>query len=149
MPTPRWLTAAELRTRWGNARVDGLADRDGNGVPDTGRVETAIVEAESRVESRLLTRYRPGDLPTTTGTASAALKRIVGGLALYVLAEHLTRPADDVLRAKDDAMSELKDLVQGQAVLALADEPAVDDSRPTILTTKSSRGTFALENLDF
>lgn len=138
----RFLTAAEARQRWGDADVDRYASNAG--VSTAAAVERAIIQAESRAESILLTRYRPSDLPTTPGDATGALKRVVGAFFLYFLAEGMPNPAPHVLRAYDDAMAEARALAAGGQSLVLADEPATDDTRRAVLTTKSCAGTFAL-----
>ena len=144
-----WLTEAELETRYGAARLLALADRDGNGVADTGVIAAAIDEAESRVASRLRVRYQPGDLPTSTATASAALKRVVAQLAFFYLHELHDVKGQDVYDARDGALSELSDMVRGHAGLLLDGEPDVDQSRPQVLTTKTSDDArFTLEAME-
>jgi len=146
---PRWLTEAEMKARYGAERVNALADVDGDGVPDAGVVEGAILDAEGRAESRLLARYAPDDLPTTTANASVTLKRIVSGLAWWYLHQRFDVLGDDVRAAYDGALSELADVVRGGASLVLADSPAIDLSAPVVRkSTKEAKGTFTLEAME-
>ena len=159
----KWLTEAELQAQWGTARVQSLADRDGDGNADTGAIEAAILEAESRAESKLLTRYAPGDLPTTTGAASVTLKRIVGGLALWYLCKLHQIKGEDVRDAQADALRELGEICQGAASLLLSGNPDVDVSAPSVQSvggllvdfdnpatddfTTTPRGTFTRDSM--
>lgn len=144
-----WLTEAELETRYGAARLTALADRNGDGTADAGVIAAAIDEAESRVSSRLRVRYEPGDLPTSTATASAALKRVVGQLAFWFLHELHDVKGQDVYDARDAALAELSDMVRGHASLVLTGEPDADNSRPQVLTTKTSTDArFTLEAME-
>ncbi|HNU81942.1 MAG TPA: DUF1320 family protein [Thermoanaerobaculia bacterium] len=146
---PTWLTEAELETRYGATRLTALADRDGDGTADAGVIEAAILEAESRVESRLRVRYQPSDLPTTPTAASAALKRVVAQLAFFYLHELHDVRGQDVYDARDGALAELSDMVRGHAGLLLAGEPDRDQSRPQVLTTKTATDArFTLEAME-
>lgn len=132
----RYLTEDELATRFGEARVTALADRDGDGEADTGVVEAAILDAESRADSTLLNRYATGDLPTTPTAASPALKRVVAGLAFWFLAGPVAQKGQDIADAYNTAISELNALGSGRQSLVLVSEPAVDRARPEIGVTK-------------
>lgn len=145
----RWLTEDELRLTFGAARVDRLADRDGDGNPDTGVVAAAISSAESRAESRLRIRFLSGDLPSAPTTTSEALKRVVARLAFYELHQEHDLIGDAVRALCADALSELSDLARGQASALLAGEPQVDVVIPQILTTRTRcESRFRREVLD-
>ncbi len=133
-----WLTAAELRSRFGADRIHQLADRDRDGQPGAGVIDACIERAEGRARSSLLGRYAPADLPTTPETTGAALKRVVGALAYVYLCETYEIQGPEVLRLQQDALGELRAIVSGAAVLGLADEPAVDVVRPAILSNRTA-----------
>jgi phage gp36-like protein len=138
MPT-QVLTETELRSRFGSDRIDQLADRDRDGQPDTGVVEGCILRAEGRCYSRLLgARYQADDLPTDPGAATEALKRVVGGLALWYLAEGLDLVSPQLDRICRDALAELDDLARGGASLVLTSTNTRDTARPEILTTRTT-----------
>lgn len=147
---PRWLTEAELAARYGADKVARLADRDRDGQPDAGVVEQAILDAEGRALSRLLARYQPGDLPTTTGTTPETLKRVVRQLAWWFLHDAFDLKPEDVTKAYDAALSELADIVRGGASLTLSSEAAVDLSGPQVLSVggSTSKGTFTKEAME-
>lgn len=144
------LTETELRTRFGSDRVEQLADRDRDGQADSGVVEGCIVRAEGRCYSRLLAaRYQTDDLPTTPGDATEALKRVVGGLAIWYLAEGLDLVSPQLERIYRDAMLELDDLARGGASLVLASSYTRDTARPEILTSKTTADViFTTDELD-
>lgn len=145
---PSFLSEAELREHYGAARVDLLADRDGSGEPTEGAVERAIENAEGRVRSELLTRFRAAQLPATPEATSEAIKRIVRALAWENLHDLHPQIGDDVKRGTDLALSELRSIARGTAAALLAGEPETDRSRPQVLASKSERGTFARSALD-
>lgn len=132
----RYLTEEELNTRFGEARVTALADRDGDGEADTGVIEAAILGAESRADSTLLNRYDTGNLPTTPTAATENLKRVVAGLALWYLAGPVAQKGQDIVDAYNTSISELNALGSGRQSLVLVSEPAVDRARPQIGVTK-------------
>lgn len=123
-----WLTLAELKDRYSTSRIDSLSGSDDD------VAEEAIVDAEGRAESKLLTRYASGDLPTSTATASPTLKRVVAKLALYYLHERHEIVADEAERIRDDALAEIRDICSGRQSLSLSGSPAVDRSDPVLLT---------------
>lgn len=129
-----WITSTDLEARYGVAELDRVADFDGDGERDAGVVETAIAEAEGRVRSRLLTRYKPAELPVD---APEVLKRVVRDFAWWELHRRFTILPDAVIRLYDDAREDLAAIVDSLASLTLEDEPAVDISRPSILTSES------------
>lgn len=122
----KWLTEAEARTRFGDARVTRYADRNGDGAADTGVVDGAIERAEAMVEAKLLTRYAPGDLPSTTATASLLLKEIVGGFFIWCLTDTFEIRGDDITQALRTAEKRLDDVTRGTSSLLIAGNPAVD-----------------------
>lgn len=145
---PSFLSEAHLRDHYGAARVDLLADRTGAGEPTEGAVERAILDAEGRVRSELLTRFRPDQLPTSPDATSEAIQRVVRAIAWENLHDLHPQVGDDVKRGTDLALSELRALVRGTASALLAGEPATDRSRPQVLASKSERGTFSRAALD-
>lgn len=147
---PRWLTEAELRARYGAARVDRKADRDGDGTADAGVVEGAIQDAEDLTESFVRVRFAPGELPTTPSAASRVLKQIVAGFAWWNLHALDDVKSDDVRDAYAHAERQAKAIASGPASLLLAGAPAVDRARPSILATARNvdRGVLTPEALE-
>lgn len=145
-----WITVADLESLYGAAEVDRLADLDGDGVADAGVKEGAVSRAEGRVRSRLLTRYKPEDLPETPAAAPDILRRIAVDLAWWELNKRATSQSEAAIEVRDDALADLMALVDGGAALTLAGDPPVDSTRPTILTSTSRPvcDRMSLENLD-
>lgn len=134
-----WLTEAELRERYGDVRVDALADRDRDNTPDVGVVEAAILDAEGRIRSELLGRYAAEDLPLTTGTTGATLKRVVAKLAWYYLNEGAyDSVSDQVKGVAADALAEVRAIKQGGAALGLDSAPTVDIARGGVFVSRRS-----------
>jgi len=134
-----WLTEAELQGRYGAAQVNDRADRDRNGSADAGVLAAAIADAEGRVKSELVAnRFSADDLPTTTATASAPLKRVCARLAWYYLWANADVIPEPVKVERDEALGELKSLARGPLSLLLAGDPAVDNARPRILRTSNA-----------
>lgn len=143
-----WISEADLDDVFGADEVTRAADLDHDGVRDAGVVGKAIARAEGRIRSRLLTRYQPGEIPAGGGEVPEALRRVALGLAWYELHKRFDQIADAVLRVRDDAVSELDDLVNGAGSLGLAGNPPADATRPLILTSPSREDRLTLKALD-
>jgi len=155
----KWLTAAEAKARFGAANVERYADRDGDGTEDTGVVDAALERAEAMVEAKLLTRFAPALLPTTTVTASLLLKEIVGGFFIWCVTDHADLRGEAILKALELAERRLADVCKGTASLLLVGNPAADLTAPQLLTAAltdsqraatvddGSRGTFTRESM--
>lgn len=145
-----WITAADVEATYGAPEVNRLADLAGDGVADAGVVDGAVSRAEGRVRSRLLTRYEPEDLPASPAEAPDILRRICVDLAWWELHKKASSQNEGAMVVRDDALADLKAIVDGGAALTLADEPAVDSTRPTILTSTSRPvcDRMSLENLE-
>jgi phage gp36-like protein len=140
---PAWLTEAELQERFGEVRIDRLADRDGDSVPDEGAIESAILDAEGAGRAILAQRYEPDDLPTDPEDASRDLKRAAAQVAWYYL--HVGKfdvVPEQVKEIRDAGLAWFRDAARGSLSLLLAGEPQVDQSRPVVLVSKraSSQG---------
>lgn len=143
----RWLSEAELRARYGTARIDQLADHDGDALPDAGVVEGWILAAESYAESHLLARYQPEELPAT-GAASKRFRGILEQIAYWNAHELHQVKGDDVRDAMRTAQSELAAIVRGGASLLVDGAPAVDLSAPRVIAVPlEGKGTFSADAL--
>lgn len=143
-----WITEADLDAVFGEGEISRLADLDRDGVRDAGVVEKAIRSAEGRVRSRLLTRFRPEEIPAAGEAVPEALRRIATDLAFYELQKKFEQVPDSVLRLREDAESELDDVVNGKGSLGLPGNPPADATRPLILTSPSREDRLTLRNLD-
>ncbi|WP_018169093.1 gp436 family protein [Thioalkalivibrio sp. ALMg9] len=111
-----YATQADLIDRFGEGEILDLADRDGDGTPDTDVVEGALSDAASLIDSYVGRRMR---LPLDP--VPEVLTRVACDLARYYLYEH--RATDEVTRRHEAAMRYLRDIAEGKASLG-ADAPA-------------------------
>lgn len=140
-----WITEAELVEAY--PKVVELADRDRDGQADEDVIARAITSVEGRVKSRLLTRYRPEQLPGP-GAAPDALRRVLLAFAYYELAKGFSVLDPAVERIYTDAKEELEDLVRGQGSLALPSDPPADSTRAVILFGPCRSDRLTLANLE-
>src|SRR5436190_3873668 len=128
----RLIDRTYLDTRWGTDRVAAVAATAVGADADPGdadaAVEAAIATAESQALSYLTSRYADGDLPSAPAGTPSVLKQNVADLAIYDLERSFQMPADDVVRARLDAISWLKAVSLGRADLGLSTAPASDSS---------------------
>lgn len=143
-----WIAPADLDDAYGEGEVTDLADVDRDGERDAGVVEKAIVSAEGRVRSRLLTRYRPEELPMSAAEVPEPLRRVTVDLAFYELHKRYEQVPDSVVRIREDAEAELDDLTRGLGSLDLAARPPADATRPLIVTSPSREDRLTLKNLE-
>ncbi|MFW6344784.1 MAG: gp436 family protein [Halomonas sp.] len=104
-----YLTAQDLRDRFGEREIDLLLDRDANGLPDTGTADAAIADASGEADAILGARY-PLPLPAT-----AWLKAAVADLARARLYDQ--QPPDAVTSRRDAALRIMRDIARGNGVL--------------------------------
>ena len=142
-----WIDPEDLDAVYDEAEITRVADLDRDGERDPDVVERAIVRAEGRVRSRLLTRFRPEQLPVA-GNAPEPLRRVVIDLAWYQLHKRFDVVPAAVLRVREEAESELDDLVQGSGSVGLEGNPPVDSTRPMILHSPSREDRLTLRNLE-
>lgn len=143
-----WITPADLDDAYGEGEVSDLADIDRDGARDPGVVEKAIRSAEGRVRSRLLTRYRPDELPASAAQVPEPLRRVTVDLAFYELHKRYEQVPDSVVRIRKDAEDELADLVRGLGSLDLAARPPADATRSLIVTTPSREDRLTLKTFE-
>jgi len=118
-----YCTQADLDARFGADEILQLTDRDADGVADTGVLDVAIADAGTPIDTYIAKRY---DLPLAE--IPAALVKVACDMVRYAL--HKEDPPDRVAASQKDAMTFLRDVAAGRAVLDVAGtEPvgAVDD----------------------
>ncbi|HVF61671.1 MAG TPA: phage protein Gp36 family protein [Thermoanaerobaculia bacterium] len=141
---PRFLEVAELYARkGGEARVLGLA-----GSGEEAAVEQAIASAEELAASILLPAY--GEfLPSLPADTPTLMKDLVASVALYKLTESHDQVNPRLLADHDQALAHFRLVGRGGASLGFATSPAVDVSRPGILTTHTAdQARLTLANLE-
>jgi len=114
-----YATLADLNLAFGEEEITQLSDRDGDDSNDTNVVETKLAEAESEINSYLSVKY---ELPITS--VSSNLKKVTCDIARYLM--HKDGATDEVVRHYKEAISWLKDIVAGRAVLLDVSASPVD-----------------------
>ena len=105
-----YLTEQDLTDRIGADEVLRLADRDGDGVADSGVVSKAIAEAEGIIDSYLTGRYV---LPLSP--MPVILTSLAADLALYNL--HPWGAPEEMRQRYKDAVATLGKIAKGDMVL--------------------------------
>ncbi len=108
-----YCTQADLEARFGAQEILELTDRDADNVADNGVLDGAIADAGATIDSFVAKRY---DLPLSD--IPAALVKTACDLVRYAL--HKEDPPDRVAAAHKDAMTFLRDVAAGRAVLDIA-----------------------------
>ncbi|WP_157831920.1 gp436 family protein [Thalassospira marina] len=124
-----YVSATDLGNRIGADQLTRLADRDGDGVADTGVIEAAIAEADGVIDGYLTGRY---ELPLSN--PPALLTSIACDLILYAL--HPWGAPEEVRNRRNDAIKMLQSIADGKVVLdgriPSDDEPQWGDALPVM-----------------
>jgi phage gp36-like protein len=134
----RFLTEDELRMEYTAATIDALADRDGNGSPDAGVVESAILDAEDEALARLRNRFTDTEIPAVPAAASRMVKVQVAALAYFNLYKVRAAMPQAVRDGRFAAMEMLKLIQLDQLSALLEEQPAVDTARPIVASVRRS-----------
>ncbi len=108
-----YCTKQDLETRFGAEEILELTDRDADGVADDGVLDVAIADAGRTIDSYISKRY---DLPLAE--IPQRLVKVACDLVRYDL--HKEDPPERVTTAFKDAMTALRDIAAGRAVLDVA-----------------------------
>lgn len=108
-----YCTQSDLETRFGAEEILELTDRDADGAMDANVLDVAIADAGATIDSYIAKRY---DLPLAS--VPTRLVAIACNLVRYQLDKE--DPRDRVEAAYKSAMSELRDIASGKAVLDIA-----------------------------
>lgn len=135
---PRFLTEAELRTEFGEAAVDRLADRDNDGMADPDLLEKVILDAEDEALSRLYNRFSDSEIPSTPETTSRYLKLQIAGLAYRHLHKHYDPVPQKAVDLGTAAWAALGAIQAGQLSAVLTGQPTVDAARPIVVAVRRS-----------
>lgn len=108
-----YAVAADLITRFGEAEIIQLTDRNFTQVINLTVLDKGIADASAIIDGYLRNAY---SLPLAS--IPAELNRVCADLTRYLLMDD--RATDQVKMRRDDAMSWLKDLSAGRASLGMA-----------------------------
>jgi len=110
-----YCTEADLLNQLTPAELVQLTDDTGAGTVDSAKVDAALAAASATIDAYAGGRY------TLPLQASEKLKQLCVDLSIYELEKRRRRIREATLAARDAALSFLRDLARGQAVL---DQPA-------------------------
>ncbi|MGH9861987.1 MAG: phage protein Gp36 family protein [Candidatus Acidiferrales bacterium] len=110
-----YCTQSDLLNQLTQAELVQLTNDTGGGTVDTTKVDAAIAAASATIDAYAGARY------TLPLQASDKIKQLAVDLAIYELEKRRRRVRGATLAARDGALSFLRDLARGQAVL---DQPA-------------------------
>lgn len=114
-----YCTQADLETRYGADEVLQLADRDGDGVADTGVIEAAIADAGNEIDG-----YLAGVASLPLASVPPLLARLACDLARFGLWRD--GASERVRQGAQDARAALADIARGRIRL-----PDADGAQPT------------------
>jgi len=110
-----YCTQADLLNQLTQTELVQLTDDAGSGSVDSAKVDAALAAASATIDAYAGARYT---LPLQT---SEKVKQLCVDLAIYELEKRRRRVREATLAARDAALSFLRDLARGRAVL---DQPA-------------------------
>lgn len=134
-------TQADLLNQLTQEELIQLTDDANTGTVDTAKVDAALAAASATIDAYAGARYT---LPLET---SEKVKQLCVDLAIYELEKRRRRVREATLAARDAALSFLRDLARGRAVL---DQPAgaqPQTSEADVKKTEQSRA-FSDDNLE-
>lgn len=116
-----YATQADIAELYG-ADALHVADRDGDGLADTGAVTRALEGASDEIDSHLAVRYR---LPLAE--PPRILRQYAVDIALYRLALSADVQSEEHRRRYKDAIDALKLIAEGKAALVMPVNPEAED----------------------
>ncbi len=117
-----YCTQADLLNQLTNAELVQLTDDNSTGSVDTTKVDAALSAASATIDAYAGARY---SLPVQP---SEKIKHLCMDFAIYELEKRRRRIREATLAARDAALSFLRDLARGKAVL---DQPAGEQAQST------------------
>jgi len=136
-----YCTQADLLNQLTPEELIQLTDDAATGSVDTAKVDAALAAAAATIDAYAGARYT---LPLQT---SEKIKQLCVDLSVYELEKRRRRVREATLAARDAALSFLRDLARGRAVL---DQPAgaqPQTSEADVKKTDATR-TFSDDNLE-
>ena len=136
-----YCTEADLLNQLTQAELVQLTDDTGAGTVDSDKVDAAIAAASATIDAYAGGRY------TLPVQPSEKLKQLCIDLSIYELEKRRRRVREATLAARDAALSFLRDLARGQAVL---DQPAGAQPQATEADVKKTEQEriFSDDNLE-
>lgn len=127
-----YCSLADLQSRFGDAELLRIADRDRDDEIDTDIVDVALNDATNEIDAYVATRYTVPMNPVP-----AILKRICADIARYRLYDE--NPLDEVESRYKQAITTLRDIANGRASLKDPSAPTTTSSQVEVLKTDCDR----------
>lgn len=109
-----YASSSDVTTRYSNAELLIVADRDGSGTADTGIVTQALDDASSVIDAYLAAAYT---LPLAS--TPSVLTTLCIDIAMYRMAENAGAMTDERRRRFEDALKMLEHFSDGTAKLVI------------------------------
>ncbi len=135
----RYARRADLVARFGGWEICDLADEDGDGRDDAGRIDAVLADVSAQIDAALATAW---DLPLAGPGPWPALTAVACDLARLRLFDEAA-PDGVVARARA-ARKALSDLVAGESVLLSADGKPVPRREEALMSVCGSRPMIAI-----
>lgn len=136
-----YCTEADLLNQLTQAELVQLTDDAGTGSVDSAKVDAALAAASATIDAYAGARYT---LPLQT---SEKVKQLCVDLAIYELEKRRRRVREATLAARDAALSFLRDLARGRAVLDQPTGAQPQASEADVKKTEQERA-FSDEKLE-
>ena len=118
-----YATLADVDTRYPQQLAQLAADET-TGIRDDARIEAALIDVSTEIDSILLSRYRRDELARLDAPSLALLRSYAVRMSLHVVALAFSRASDPVEKAYDAAVSSLRAVTKGGGALTFDPDPS-------------------------
>jgi|SRR5690554_3473995 len=134
-----YCNLADMKSRFGDAEMLRIADRDRDKAIDTDVVDVALADASDEIDAYLSSRYTVPMSP-----APDLLKRLCADIARYRLYDE--RPLEEVEKRYEQAVKTLRDIANGRASLKDPNAPSAAGSAVEVMKADADR-VFTMDSL--
>src|SRR5690554_3975810 len=127
-----YCNLADMKSRFGDAEMLRIADRDRDKAIDTDVVDVALADASDEIDAYLSSRYTVPMSP-----APDLLKRLCADIARYRLYDE--RPLEEVENRYKQAVTTLRDIANGRASLKDLNASSVSGSAVDAIKGEADR----------
>lgn len=137
-----YASESDITALYGEAYLNLVADRDGDGLADSGVVSAALARADAEIDPYLSTKY---SLPM--GNTPAHLVQVAVDIAIYRMAPDHAALTDDMRARYKDAIKWLTGVAKGDIHLGIVDPPASHGGAPVVLSSTRRLSRSSLDGL--
>ena len=127
-----YATAQDIIDRYGDEAFILAADRDGDGVADTGVADKALTDATGEIDMYVGARY---SLPLAE--VPALLVKLAVDIAMYLMSADAGSGTEEKRQRYTDALAHLRAISKGTADLGLESPPPTTDAE--VITSGNDR----------